>query len=75
MELIQGGKGSRIAGAKIGDCILITLITGKVEKTILSGRDRDGIEAFNLEIKSQPLTFYPYNNILKVTKYNPEPGA
>jgi len=69
MELIQGGKTDKIAGCKIGEIIWIHLSNGRAEKIILSDITRIGIEGFEADLKSQPLTFYPYNNIIKIKKY------
>jgi malate/lactate dehydrogenase len=70
MNLIQGGKKQELAGAKIGETILVHLITGKIEKVILSDITKTGIEGFEVDLKDRPLTFYPYTAILKVKKYN-----
>lgn len=69
MQIINGGKSSIIAGARIGEAILIHLITGKIEKVLLNSISRDGIEGFEIDLKSQPLTFYPFTAIIKVKKY------
>jgi hypothetical protein len=69
MEVIQGGKSLKIAGAKIGEAVWVHLTNGRAEKVILSDITRTGIEGFEVDLKSQPLTFYPYNSILKIKKY------
>lgn len=68
MNVITGGS-PKIAGANYGDTVLIYLISGKVEKGILNNVSRTGIEAFHVDLKNEPLTFYPFNNIIKVIKY------
>lgn len=68
MDIIKGGP-SKIAGAKEGEIILIYLLSGKIEKGILSDVTRVGIEAFHIDLKNKPLTFYPFNTIVKVIKY------
>lgn len=69
MEIISGGKSNKIAGASIGETILIYLLSGKIEKGILNDVNRVGIEAFHIDLKNKPLTFYPFNTIVKVIKY------
>lgn len=70
MQVIQGGKTTSIAGAKVGEAIAIHLLSGKIERGILSDVTKVGIEAFNVDLTNQPLTFYPFNTIVKITKYN-----
>jgi hypothetical protein len=69
-KVIDGGNKNKIVDAKAGETILITLITGKIEKVIISDINKIGVEGFDVNLKSQPLTFYPFNNILKIVKYN-----
>lgn len=68
MNIINGGS-PKIAGAKVGETVLIYLLSGKVEKGILNDVTRIGIEAFYIDLKNKPLTFYPFNTIVKVIKY------
>lgn len=68
MIAINGNKAD-IAGARIGDSVLLHLITGKTEKILLNSVSKIGIEGFQLDLSSRPLTFYPYTAIIKVTKY------
>lgn len=71
LKLIDGGNKIKIVGAKVGDTIFITLISGKTEKVVISELNKLGVEGFDVNLKTQPLTFYPYSAILKVTKFNP----
>lgn len=70
MDIIQGGKKQLLAGAKAGDTVTILLITGKVEKILISDINKTGIEGFELDLKDRPLTFYPFTAIIKLKKYN-----
>lgn len=70
MNLIQGGKKVEIAGAKIGDTVLVHLTSNKLEKIVLADVTKIGIEGFQVDLMTRPLTFYPYTAIIKVTKYN-----
>jgi hypothetical protein len=69
MDVIQGGKGNKIAGCRVGETISIFLMTGMVDKVVLTDITRIGIEGHNVGLKDSPLTFYPYYNILKIKKY------
>lgn len=69
MDVVQGGGKPKIAGAKIGEVVWVHLSTGKVEKILLTDVTRIGIEGLEVDLKSQPLTFYPYANIIKVKKH------
>lgn len=69
MNVINGGKGIKIAGAKIGETVWVHLINGRAEKVLLSEINRNGIEGFEVSLKNQPLTFYPFSNIVKIKKY------
>jgi malate/lactate dehydrogenase len=70
MDLIQGGKKIQIAGAKIGDTIMVHLTSNKLEKIVLADVNKIGIEGFQIDLMLRPLTFYPYTAIIKVTKFN-----
>lgn len=69
MEIVHG-SGPKIAGAKLGDVVLVHLINNQVDRIILMAITRIGIEGCNVNIKESPLTFYPFNNILKIKKYS-----
>jgi len=70
MNIIQGGKIQLLAGAKVGETILVHLINGKIEKVNLLEIIKYGIEGIDLNLSSQPLTFYPFSAIIKIRKYN-----
>ena len=70
MKLIEGGGTSTIAGAKVGDTIMVYLTTNKVEKLLLSKVTKIGIEGFELSLKERPLAFYPFTDIIKIKKHN-----
>lgn len=70
MKLIEGTGNILIVGAKRGDSVLITTLSGKIEKIMLNNVSRYGIEGFDLNLTNQPLTFYPFSTILKVKKFN-----
>lgn len=69
LSVITSEMNQKIAGTSIGETILVHLTTGKVEKVVLSEISKLGVEGFDVDLKSQPLTFYPYNNILKIKKF------
>jgi hypothetical protein len=60
---------SQIAGTQVGEVISVHLVTGKIEKILLNKVSRNGIEGFELDLNTQPLTFYPYTAIIKIKKY------
>lgn len=70
MKLIEGGNLTAIAGAKIGDTIMVHLTTNKVEKLLLNKVSKIGIEGFELSLKERPLAFYPFTAIIKIKKHN-----
>lgn len=70
LKVIDGGKETLVAGAKAGDEVLIHLTSGKSDRVILNKIDKIGVEGFDINLISKPLTFYPYNNILKIVKCN-----
>lgn len=67
MEIINGNK--KLAGASIGEAVNIHLITGKIEKVILTSIDKVGIEGLEANLSNQPLTFYPFTAIVKIKKF------
>lgn len=67
MDIINGGA-ALIVGANAGDLIYVHLTTLKTEHVILNKVTRYGIEGFDNNLLSKPLTFFPFNNIIKVTK-------
>lgn len=67
--MLQGGGVKMVVGCRPGETIWIHLITGKAEKVVLSDITRTGIEGFEVDLKNQPLTFYPYTSILKIKKF------
>ena len=69
MDIIQGAGKTKIAGAKVGDLVWIHLITGKVEKVLLNDITRLGIEGFEVDLNTRPLTFYPFTAIIKIKKF------
>lgn len=69
MDIIQGGRGNQIAGARVGETISVHLIIGSVERIVLTEISRNGVEGLQVDLKDSPLTFYPYSNILKIKKY------
>lgn len=70
LKVIDGGKKAKIAGATIGETVLVHLTSNKVEMIVLSEITKIGIEGFEVNLKNRPLTFYPYNNILKIKKFS-----
>lgn len=70
MKIVDPSYKITLAGANIGDTILIRLSTNIVEKVILNDVTQFGIEGFDINLKDQPLVFYPFNAIIKITKYN-----
>lgn len=69
MNVISGNGKNQIAGAKVGELVWVHLTNQKVEKVMLSEIKRNGIEGFEVDLKDRPLTFYPFDNILKIKKY------
>ena len=69
MQVLNGGNRNTIAGAKVGDTILVVLNSNKVEKIILNEIKRNGVEGFDVNLIGKPLTFYPFHNILKIKRY------
>lgn len=67
MDVITGNK--KIAGASVGELVWVHLTSGKAEKVMLSEINRNGIEGVEVDLKNQPLTFYPFSNIIKVKKH------
>lgn len=66
---IVNGKGPKIAGAAVGDLVYVHLTTGKAEKIMLTAITRNGVEGVEVDLKSSPLTFYPFSNIIKIKKH------
>jgi len=56
-----------IAGLKSGDEAIIVFHNGSRDYVILSTITHDGIEAFDRSRLNQPLSFYPWVAIKKVT--------
>lgn len=69
MEIVNGTGSRKIVGAHIGERITILMLSGKSEDIILSEVLRHGLEGFQVQLKGQPLAFYPFASILKVTKF------
>lgn len=67
MDIING-SGPLIAGATPGELIYVHLTTLKTEHVILNKVTRYGIEGFDNNLLNKPLTFFPFNNIIKVTR-------
>jgi len=70
MDIIKG-DGPMLAGAKIGEHILVTLTSGSVERVVYSDMNKYGIEGHSTKILNNPLQFFPFANILKVVKDKP----
>lgn len=70
MDIVQGGGKPKIAGAALGDIVWVHLTNGKAEKILLTGITRHGVEGNEVDLKSSPLTFYPFNNIIKIKKHS-----
>lgn len=69
MDIVQGGGKAKIAGAALGDMVWVHLTNGKAEKILLTAITRHGIEGMEVDLKSSPLTFYPFSNIIKIKKH------
>lgn len=59
-----------IAGAKKGDIIAVRLSDNTVKLIILEEIKTFGIEGYNKYISNQPLTFFPFHNIISISKNN-----
>lgn len=67
MKIIEG-NGITLAGAKKGEHILLRLTNGETKRVILADVTMVGIEGYSTTIIKSPLKFYPFSNILEVTK-------
>lgn len=73
MDIIQG-SGPLIVDARAGDTILVTLTNNKIETVVLFKVNRHGIEGYQVNLSTRPLTFYPFPAIIKITKFNEVQG-
>jgi len=55
-----------IAGAKIGDVILVELTNHMTREIELTDIKTFGIEGKVLSLKKKPLKFFPYHNIISI---------
>lgn len=62
------GDGIKLAGARKGEHILITLTNGQIKRVIFSDIKSHGVEGHSTTIIGNPLKFYPWANILEVAK-------
>lgn len=67
MRVIKG-DGIKLAGARKGEHILITLTNGQIKRVIFVDVKSHGIEGHSTTVIGNPLKFYPYANILEVSK-------
>ena len=55
-----------ISGAKKGDIILVEFTNNRIRRVRLSEVKTHGIEGNIIEIKTNPLKFFPFHNIISI---------
>jgi len=58
-----------VGGSRIGDVVEVALTNGQTKIIELTEVKTYGIEGKVTTVKSFPLTFYPFSNIVSITKH------
>ena len=59
-----------IAGAKVKEKVSIRLRNNAIKIIEIAEIKTHGVEGYDLSLLNPVLTFYPYTNIISISKYN-----